>query len=698
TGGGTGTLGPNATRDITLRFAPTSVGNKLAYFVLNSSAASTQDTVTLSGMGIISALALSSRSVSFGNVWAGSTADQTITLTNAGSRDLRIMSTSLFGANTGDFLIITGGAMTLPPSISRDISLRFAPQSGGIKTAALIIASDVTSPPDTVILFGDGSAVSVEVSDSGHPPVGTTVNLEMTLPPAFQPTSQLLFYREAGKTRYDSTQILQNTTGFQADVPADMVTLRGVEFYVRLADGSTVVTFPTVNARNRPQVIRVRVGAHPSLLPFAPNTYRMISVPVDLDSVDFAHVLEEFANYDTLRWRLFRWENGAYAEHRNISAAFTPGTAFWLVTRGGERFGINNGLSTDSAQPFTVTLQPGWNQIANPFAFPVAWNSVRTSGAVDTLAFWNGIEYQYNVTILEPWEGYFLFNSENTPITLTIPPIEANPGTNKISAARQLAGNEYLLQFSAQLTGTKLVDTQNFVGLLNQAQAGRDALDFAEAPAIGDYIQMSILEKGERFAGNFKPLHGEGQQWDVELRAQIRANVAKKLQISVQEMGRLPDGWQLYILDRDYGAILPVSSNAFRIELNETFPVRHLKIIAGTKAYAESNNEGISLVPLDYVLEQNYPNPFALGAKSAAENLQTTIRYQLSRRTPVVLEIRNLLGQKVQTLVDDVQSTGQHAAVWNGLDAVGRQAASGVYFYTLKTDEFTATRKLILTR
>jgi hypothetical protein len=520
----------------------------------------------------------------------------------------------------------------------------------------------------------------------------------MTLPPSIQPTSRLLFYSEPGKTLYDSTHIAQNPTGFQADIPADMVTLRGVEFYVRLSDGSTVVTYPPVNARNRPQVIRVRVNEHPSPLPFAPNTYRMISVPVDLDSVDFAHILEEFVDYDTLRWRLFRWENDAYAEYRNISAAFTPGTAFWLVTRAGESFGINNGLSTDSAQPFTITLQPGWNQIANPFAFPVEWDSVKTSGAVDTLAFWNGIEYQYNVKSLEPWEGYFLFNSENTPVTLNIPPIEANHGTGKNSAARQLAGNEYLLQLSAQLAGTKLVDTQNFVGLLNRAQAGRDALDFAEAPAIGDYIQMSILENGERFAGNFKPLHGEGQQWDVDLRAQIRANVAKKLQISLQENGRLPDGWQLYILDRDYGAILPMSSNSFRIDLNETFPVRHLKIIAGTKAYAESNNEGIPLAPLEYVLEQNYPNPFALGVRNAAENLQTTIRYQLSRRTPVMLEIRNLLGQKVRTLVNDVQNTGQHAVVWNGLDEAGRQVASGVYFYTLKTGEFTATRKLILTR
>jgi len=696
-GGTTGALAPNASRNIALRFAPQASGAKTALLVITTDAASSPDTVTLSGTGSSPALSLSRRNVDFGNVWVGGTpVAQTVTLINTSAANLNITGVNLSGAN--EFLITSGGPATIAPSAAHDIVLQFSPQTIGAKNAALIISSNAASLPDTVKLSGSGSELTVNVGNSGNPLVGTSVNLAVSSLGGFVPTSRFLFFRPAGETKYDSISVAPSSSGFTADIPPEAVTLRGVEYYVRFSDGSTVVTYPPFNARNKPQMIRVRIAEHPFPLALEPNTYKMISVGMDLDSTGFAHVLEEYAEYDTLFWRLFRWENNRYEEYSDINAKFTPGTAFWLITRAGDGFGFNEALSTPSVQPFTVTLQPGWNQIANPFAFPVAVDSLRFTGRADTLAFWDGVEYQYNVTVLEPWEGYFINNLESTPITLTIPPVAAAKKSGKAATARALAANEYMLQLSAQMLGTKIVDTQNFAGLLNRAQVDRDALDFAEAPALGDYVQLSIVENNERFAGNFKPANGDGQQWAFEVRAHVRANVAKKLQISLQETGQLPEGFQRFVLDQDYGAILPLSNETFRVDLSDKFSVRHFKIIVGTKAYAESNNDGIPLAPVDYVLEQNYPNPFALSAQSGAGNLQTTIRYQLNKRAPVVLEIRNILGQKVRTLVDGEQNTGPHAATWDGLDEAGRAAASGVYFYTLKTAEFTATRKLVLTR
>jgi len=698
-GGGAQILPANTSRQMILRFAPQSHGNKSAALVITSNAGSSPDTIALAGVGSAPLLALSRSLINFNIVLIGANSEQTLALTNSGTADLNITSAGISGQNAAEFSITSGGnATTLTPSASQNLTLRFAPSNSGARSAVLVITSDAASSPDTVQLRGSASIVSVQVNSNDEPDAGSSVNLAITTPPNFQPTSRWLFYRQAGQTQYDSTAIAQIANSYQADIPPEFVTLRGVEYYVRLADGQTVVTFPPVNAPNQPQTLRVRVREHPSPLIFAPSTYRMISAPVDLDSAGFADVLEEFAEYDTLLWRLFRWQNDNYAEHTDIAAEFTPGNAFWLITRAGDGFGITNALSTDSAQPFDLTLQPGWNQIANPFAFPVEWDSVSASGPVDTLAFWNGLEYQFDVTVLEPWEGYFINNLSNSPVTLTIPPVEADTSLAKRARPSNVAANEYRLRLSAQLFGAKLIDTQNFVGLLNNAQIGRDALDFAEPPAIGDYIQLSIVEDNERFAGNFKPLVGNGQQWDVEIRAHLRANVAKKFGVTLQEIGPLPEGFARFILDKDYGTILPANNNTFRIDLNETFPVRHLKIIVGTKAYAESHNEGIPLIPLNYVLEQNYPNPFAAAAKTSAGNLQTTIRYQLNKRTPVVIEIRNLLGQKIRTLANELQSTGQHTAIWNGLDETGRAVTSGIYFYTLKTEEFIATRKLVLMR
>ena len=62
----------------------------------------------------------------------------------------------------------------------------------------------------------------------------------------------------------------------------------------------------------------------------------------------------------------------------------------------------------------------------------------------------------------------------------------------------------------------------------------------------------------------------------------------------------------------------------------------------------------------------------------------------------VRIEVINLLGQKVTTLVDRMMPSGQHAAVWNGADASGRPVASGVYFYRITAGDFVQTRKMML--
>jgi len=90
-----------------------------------------------------------------------------------------------------------------------------------------------------------------------------------------------------------------------------------------------------------------------------------------------------------------------------------------------------------------------------------------------------------------------------------------------------------------------------------------------------------------------------------------------------------------------------------------------------------------------YQLEQNYPNPF---------NPETTIGYQLPEASRVILNIYNLLGQQVRTLVDKDQAAGYHIVPWDGKDARGQNLTSGIYMYQIKVGSFVASRKLVLIR
>ena len=92
-------------------------------------------------------------------------------------------------------------------------------------------------------------------------------------------------------------------------------------------------------------------------------------------------------------------------------------------------------------------------------------------------------------------------------------------------------------------------------------------------------------------------------------------------------------------------------------------------------------------VPESYVLEQNYPNPF---------NPSTQILFSVPKTEKVSLVVFNLLGQKVATLVDGLLVQGTHAVTWNGRDSRGFQLSSGVYFYTLKTASFVASKKMLM--
>ena len=100
----------------------------------------------------------------------------------------------------------------------------------------------------------------------------------------------------------------------------------------------------------------------------------------------------------------------------------------------------------------------------------------------------------------------------------------------------------------------------------------------------------------------------------------------------------------------------------------------------------------VALIPKETVLLANYPNPF---------NPETWIPYQLAKPADVTLVIYGIDGQIVRRLVLGHQDAGIYqnrsgAAYWDGRNAFGEPVASGVYFYTLTADDFTATRKMLI--
>jgi len=98
-------------------------------------------------------------------------------------------------------------------------------------------------------------------------------------------------------------------------------------------------------------------------------------------------------------------------------------------------------------------------------------------------------------------------------------------------------------------------------------------------------------------------------------------------------------------------------------------------------------NRSIFQTPERMTVYQNYPNPF---------NPETRIRFYLPTKERVTIEIFNITGQKINTVVNDVLQAGEHEITWRGSDAEGNGVTSGLYFYTIRYQGSSYTQKMMV--
>jgi hypothetical protein len=125
------------------------------------------------------------------------------------------------------------------------------------------------------------------------------------------------------------------------------------------------------------------------------------------------------------------------------------------------------------------------------------------------------------------------------------------------------------------------------------------------------------------------------------------------------------------------------------LEPGTTYRYR-VDVVEGAGSRTLFETDAISTPAMPLALNQNHPNPF---------NPSTTIGYYLPVDSPVTLEVYDSAGRLVARLLDGVkQAKGPHSVEWRGLDAQGRSASSGLYFYRLRNGTETISRKMILLR
>ncbi len=426
------------------------------------------------------------------------------------------------------------------------------------------------------------------------------------------------------------------------------------------------------------------------------DQYQIISIPFDLLDFSISDVLKDLGNVDKTKWRLYgKWDGSEYLEYPSPGfLSFKRGEGYWLITKGSQSLTLGAATVSTAQGFFPVELDSGYNLIGNPFPYPVSWaNSQRSTP--DSVESWlwgfDGTGFQQVTDVMQPYTGYFLKSLRNGATVYINPDQVSATGTlsKRAGVQRQFGQGEWQVQLSA--SDGVAADNDNYAGVLQSASDEWDAQDFSEPPpAPSGYVALSFnhadwkINPG-RYAGDFRSVHADGNYWDFDV---ATAKPGASVTIQFSKAGNIPSAFGMYLVDMtaervsDIGSL---SSYAFSYGKNETD--RSFRLVVGTKDFVGKNTNGIPLVPLGYSLEQNFPNPF---------NPSTTIEYSLAHSAHVEIEIFNVLGQKAKTLFVGDEKIGAYSAVWDGTNDYGSKVSSGVYFYRIRTEEFTAAKKMIL--
>jgi hypothetical protein len=278
--------------------------------------------------------------------------------------------------------------------------------------------------------------------------------------------------------------------------------------------------------------------------------------------------------------------------------------------------------------------------------------------------------------------------------------IKPNPFDSGSVLTKQVAveNNKKLSEICIRAQIQNAKDDYNIAAVAQTASQEWDHLDQPEPPGIGEYVSVYFPHPDwdrvtKRFSTDARPEPLHGEEWEFEVETNIRGLV----NLSFEGLEQVPVEYDIWLVDKTLKITLDLrTKNNYSIAGRSQDNPKPLTLVVGKAGYVNEKLAGFKLVPTNYELSQNFPNPF---------NPATTIQYGLPKPSTINLIVYNLLGEEVAPLIkDELQDSGYHVITWDGRNSVGVKVVSGVYFYQMRavdhssgsTLRFIQNRKMLL--
>ncbi len=409
------------------------------------------------------------------------------------------------------------------------------------------------------------------------------------------------------------------------------------------------------------------------------SDYVVISVPLDLTSANISNIFSDFGGPDVTSWRLLRYQDSPQAWIDYNTSGFTSvarGEGYFVLSKTGRNLAFQGATSPNYSQSnlFLLNLKKGFNLIGNPYTVPSNWEDSKVAN-VNSVQVFQGGNYVGGTTI-QPFGGGFVYADADVQVAVKM---QINPGEPKKNN-----GNSGARDASKWIVPIKMIQgTHEFnfggVGMASNASYSYDEFDDFAPPSPFGIFEMKFPHP-EHFMKNFAkdvvPVSA-GFNWNFSVGTESEGDVALTWDSAEANA-------DLYLFD--IAQQRPINMRGQSSYVIDPKSSKNFTIYYGTDVQEK-------LKPQMIFLGQASPNPSS-GVTNITFNLPEN-----SSPFNVKVDVYDLMGNRITTLLDEQLNSGFYSTSWN---ATTTNASSGLYVYRLQVNwnglQKTLSGKVILNR
>lgn len=404
------------------------------------------------------------------------------------------------------------------------------------------------------------------------------------------------------------------------------------------------------------------------------TSWRIFAIPFELDNNNIASIFDEFAELELKTdWRLIRYQHpNFWQEYNTTLTTIDRGKGYFINIKSVANPVVE--IGSDLSAPansrdnlFQMNLVAGWNMIGNPYLTTIDWANVAAlnglTGQEATLVKFNG-NYTSTSSTLSPFEGGFVFMQSAKTVAIPFQGQTSSDGRIGIeSLPADLSGDEWMVPLT--LTQGELTNEFGGFGMAREADRSFDRFDYITLPRFFDYAEINFKHP-EFFAPNFSRdvvPPADAYTWSFEVESNQHGAATLTWDNSAFGNG----DQELFLVDEE--TTEAINMREYRSYTFDPSNGRKFEIHFGNGLASRLNASRV-------VLGNIWPNP-------ASDYELITVPFILPAKDAqyhVKLEVFDMMGKKVATLVDGLMTPDHYAIGWHPR---AQGLGSGLYTYRL---------------